>query len=178
VKNAVVGHGDCWTNNFLFKYDKDNKPIGFKFLDFQISRVSSRTLDLGYFLHTSPQIPIVNDRMEELLLIYHNEFTRFTKMMGYENKELTFDQLLEEFQEFRLYGVGMGILLAPAVSAQKEDVPDMEKMSTEISEELVDEFLGGWLKGDAVINKLVNLCSKHSMRVEFVSDFFKKNDTA
>lgn len=110
--------GDCWTNNFLFKYSEDGKPTDVKLLDFQISRVSSRTIDLGYFLHTSPQINIINKRIEELLEIYHNEFTRFAKKLGYENSELTFNQLLEEWADRRYFGISSGVLLAPAISGK------------------------------------------------------------
>jgi thiamine kinase-like enzyme len=128
MKNAVISHGDCWTNNMLFSYDQDNKLKGIKFLDFQLSRCAPRCIDLAYFLHSSIPIPNLNTKEEDFLRIYLDEFKRFLKILGTEPEDydLTWEDFMEEYMECKFYGVAMGLMLAPMLSAESKDVPDME----------------------------------------------------
>ncbi len=97
------------TNNFLFKYDeKTGKPLEVKFLDFQIARVCSRTIDLTYFLYTSPKMDILNNKEKELLQIYYDEFNAFVKKLGSEGPDSSFEEFHEEYNRFRPFGISLG----------------------------------------------------------------------
>ncbi|KAF5305766.1 hypothetical protein FQR65_LT07662 [Abscondita terminalis] len=53
---AVIGHGDCWINNILFKYnnqENSNIPTEACLIDWQFSRFGSPALDISYFLFSS-----------------------------------------------------------------------------------------------------------------------------
>ena len=49
----VLNHGDYWTNNIMFKYDKYGIIKNAKMLDFQMCRWSNPAIDLIYFTITS-----------------------------------------------------------------------------------------------------------------------------
>jgi hypothetical protein len=173
VKWAVVGHGDCWTNNMLFTYDEvTGKPLEHKFLDFQIARASSRTIDLNYLIYTSIPIEDLNTQEENLLRLYHDTFTDFALKLGYSNEELTFENLLKEMDEFRPYGITMGLMLAPILSANKEAVPDLENMEVNPDDmkdagaagDLAKEFYSEMMKSGLLVTKLVNIAQKHIRR--------------
>ncbi|CAG7835049.1 unnamed protein product [Allacma fusca] len=170
VKWAVIGHGDCWTNNMLFTYDDvTGKPLEHKFLDFQISRASSRTIDLNYFIYSSLPMKDLNTRENSLLRLYHDTFTHFAAKLGYSNEELTFENLLQEMDEFRPYGIIMGLLLAPILSADKDAVPDLETMdfkpdNAADSVELTKEFYAEMMKSDLLTLKLTNIAQNHIPR--------------
>jgi hypothetical protein len=47
---SVIGHGDCWTPNFLIhstKIDGKSVPVQAKMIDFQLSRYASPVVDIG-----------------------------------------------------------------------------------------------------------------------------------
>lgn len=134
---AVITHGDCWTNNMLFRYDSSTKtPVELKFIDFQMSRVGSRCMDLGYFMYTSPKIHILNEKEIEILQVYYDEFQFTAKSLGYFNHAHTFEELLKEYDEYRLYSLSMGCLLAPFISSESGDMPQFEERSEDRVEEV------------------------------------------
>ncbi|ODN01236.1 putative tRNA (guanine(10)-N2)-dimethyltransferase [Orchesella cincta] len=171
IEYAVVTHGDCWVNNILFNYDGDDSnksavPKAVKFLDFQLCQATSRLIDIYYFLMTSAKLDTINEREQDLLMAYYTEFTSFAERLGINTHErgLTYENFLKEVDHFRLYGVFMGLLLAPMLAANAEDIPDMEAMTEEDfsgkSEENSKKFIEDIYKGKA--NKKVEcLVMKH-----------------
>lgn len=137
VEHNVILFGDCWVNNFLFKYEEHDKagrfPVGMKFLDFQLATPSSRLVDLFYFLMTSAKLDVLEKREGDLLMTYFAEFTGFASVLGVdtEAKGLTWEEFLKEAKKYRLYGVCLGLLLAPMLAANASNIPDMDSFTKE-----------------------------------------------
>lgn len=47
---AIICHGDCWSNNNLFKYDENGKPIEVCLIDWQVTRYASPATDILYYI--------------------------------------------------------------------------------------------------------------------------------
>lgn len=77
----VLNHGDFHIKNLLFK-KKEEKVEDFYILDFQLCVVANPCVDLFYALYN--QISDVNrrTRRDEIIQIYHAEFTRILKRLG------------------------------------------------------------------------------------------------
>lgn len=139
VKVAVISHGDVWTSNLMFGYEKDDEGLRFptkvKFLDFQLSLASSRVLDIFYFLLTSCQLEVLEKAQKErdLLLIYYAEFTRFAQLLGVDTEGLglTWEAFQEEVDRYRFHGVCLALLLTPMFMAESGDVKDMDTVTKE-----------------------------------------------
>jgi len=181
IEHAVVTHGDCWVNNMLFSYDenedeKSTLPKTVKFLDFQLSQGSSRLLDIYYFLMTSAKLEVLNESEQDLLMIYYTEFTSFIQRLGVNTIErgLTWENFVKEADHFRFYGVFMGLLLAPMMAANSEDIPDMEAMTeddfTGNSEENTKKFMQDIFKGKGNM-KVESLVTKHLPKCKQAADF-------
>lgn len=76
---AVVCHGDCWTNNTMFKYDESHKPIDARLIDWQISRYASPVTDLLYYLFSCIAKEIRDQHYDEFLKTYHQSLSAFLK---------------------------------------------------------------------------------------------------
>lgn len=50
---SVICHGDCWSNNTMFKYDDKNTLQDICIIDWQILRYGSPVLDLMYYIFSS-----------------------------------------------------------------------------------------------------------------------------
>lgn len=75
----VIGHGDAWQNNTMFRYDIDGKPIEVIFLDWQTTRASSPVIDLVYYIFCCTTKTLRDSYYDELLQLYHQKLTEHIK---------------------------------------------------------------------------------------------------
>jgi hypothetical protein len=83
-------HGDCWSNNMMFKYqDPQNysKLEGLKILDFQLPMVGTPVCDLSYFFYSGGSKELF-DKLENYLNIYHESFSKAAKNLGSDPEKL------------------------------------------------------------------------------------------
>uniref|UniRef100_A0A1I8Q0R0 CHK kinase-like domain-containing protein n=1 Tax=Stomoxys calcitrans TaxID=35570 RepID=A0A1I8Q0R0_STOCA len=59
----ALNHGDCWSNNILFKYSDDGKVEDLLFIDFQNTNYGSPAQDLFYFIITSTLLFIITSNI-------------------------------------------------------------------------------------------------------------------
>ncbi|CAG9830312.1 unnamed protein product [Diabrotica balteata] len=74
---VVVTHGDCWCNNFMFKYqDPTDKttPQSLRIVDWQMSSFGSPCTDISYFLLANGSEEIL-DNFDTYLKIYQDKLT-------------------------------------------------------------------------------------------------------
>ncbi|RXG60647.1 hypothetical protein Avbf_04791 [Armadillidium vulgare] len=72
----VLIHGDCWTNNLLFKYNSKNKPVDLRLVDLQVSRLASPGSDINYFVYTSLTGDTRSKYFHDLLDAYYQSFSK------------------------------------------------------------------------------------------------------
>lgn len=72
---SVIGHGDAWQNNTMFRYDSNGKPIEICFLDWQTVRVASPIIDIIYFVFCCTTKELRDEYYDELLHIYHQSLS-------------------------------------------------------------------------------------------------------
>lgn len=103
----TFNHGDFWVNNMMFSYDESEKPIGIKFIDFQISNYNTSLRDILYFIFTSCNKELVANNLDELLTIYHKSFFAFLARFKIDStpysKESFDKQLKEEAGDMFVY---------------------------------------------------------------------------
>ncbi|KAK4884397.1 hypothetical protein RN001_000668 [Aquatica leii] len=113
TKYDVIGHGDCWINNILFKYENienPNFPTKICFIDWQFSRVGSPALDISYFLFTSTDTILRKKHYDNFIREYHNSLCSFySKLTDKSEICLPYKVLQEHLRKFSIYGLLMSI---------------------------------------------------------------------
>lgn len=147
-------------------------------MDFQVSRVASFAVDIHYFLYSSPQTLVLNDRESELTQVYFNEFTEFSKKLGVDTQgqyELTKENFDKEIERVRFYGVVSGFMLALFTSADAEDVPEMESIKEEDLQNTEDgkNFFLNMMKDKAIV-KIRNLAGVHLPKCKEMQKYLTK----
>lgn len=135
----VICHGDCWNNNFLFKYDENNIPVDCRLVDLQITRVASPALDLNYMLYCSMSGDIRKNNLENFFAHYYSSFA---SVMAAARKPsiFTLEQFKEEFYSKNLFGLMMGMMLIPIVLMDSEDAPSFDDFEGEDIVEVMEQF--------------------------------------
>ncbi|XP_070495614.1 uncharacterized protein [Chironomus tepperi] len=127
---AVLCHGDCWNNNVLFKYDKNETPNDLRILDFQIIRYASPVCDLMYYIFCCTTKSLRDKHYQEFLNVYYDELCSFISRLGSNPEKLfprqTFEKHLKEFGKF---GLIMAMIVLPIFTSDASDIPDMDELA-------------------------------------------------
>ncbi|XP_033204918.1 uncharacterized protein LOC117165700 [Bombus vancouverensis nearcticus] len=131
---TVFCHGDCWTNNFLFKDDSTNPDEEDVYLvDFQLSRVGSLALDLANLLYCCANGEIRRAHMTQLLQHYH--FHLMSSLHTLNPKQPPIDPsvmwelLNEEMRRCGRFGAGLALDILPISTCESNEAPDLYEES-------------------------------------------------
>lgn len=72
---SVVVHGDMWSNNTMFKFNRQNKPRKICLIDWQISRYASPALDIAYYMFLSTTRELRGRNYNIYLKTYHESLS-------------------------------------------------------------------------------------------------------
>ncbi|XP_063244577.1 uncharacterized protein LOC134544681 [Bacillus rossius redtenbacheri] len=134
---AVICHGDCWTNNILFKYSEgDETPEALCLLDLQLSRYSSPVTDIAYFLYCCTEGTVRREAYKSLLSDYYNSFSQFLRKLGSDpEKMFPYSAFKEHLSKFSQFGLAMALVAMPLFTAASEDTLGVEHFGKETADE-------------------------------------------
>lgn len=127
---SVLCHGDCWTNNVLFSYKSNGELSQTVFIDFQLMRYGSLTLDLVYALYLSVPYQLRRTHKNDLIQVYYKNLVKQLRLYGpfptelksEENLWHLIQQDLIKFSKFSLY---TGMDMVPILTCVGDDAPDV-----------------------------------------------------
>ncbi|KAK4875662.1 hypothetical protein RN001_012084 [Aquatica leii] len=129
----IITHGDCWTNNFLFKYDNSmnrHSPISVCILDWQIAHYGSPAHDLSYFMFTSTDKSLRDHHYSSLMDEYYKSFSDFLKELGGDpEKQFPFKTFQEHLKKYSVFGLYMTIECLFIMTSDVEEIPNMHSIS-------------------------------------------------
>jgi thiamine kinase-like enzyme len=132
----VLNHGDCWSNNMLFKYEEGNdEPLECCMIDFQLSRCGAPVQDLMYLFYSSTTQETRRKHMNELLQFYLDETLRVIKAKGIENAGSKFykniGELRNDMKKNEIFGFVIPCFVLPGVIAESDAIPDLDELMSD-----------------------------------------------
>ncbi|XP_037036438.1 uncharacterized protein LOC119074414 [Bradysia coprophila] len=127
---ATLCHGDCWTNNFLYKYDGNNDIAETCLVDFQLIRYGSPALDVSNLIFCCTDKLLRQNNMKTFLETYCKELVRSLRTLGplpsfCSTEEQLWTQMQSEFQIYAKFGLGLAIDILPISTCTPEEAPDL-----------------------------------------------------
>ncbi|XP_055637740.1 uncharacterized protein LOC129776235 [Toxorhynchites rutilus septentrionalis] len=136
TKLSVICHGDCWTNNILYKYDDKGSICETYFVDFQMIRYGSFALDLSYMIYCCTDASLRKTNLQNWLKIYHQQLVKSLKLLGSledlcTDEEDLLQQIKDEFKECARFGLGTAMDMLPISTCSSEEAPDLYVSASE-----------------------------------------------
>ncbi|XP_037797734.1 uncharacterized protein LOC119592915 [Penaeus monodon] len=133
-------HGDCWTNNLVFRYNEADVPVEVMLLDLQVCRQASLATDLNYLFHTSLEGQVRKTNLQTLIDIYFSAFLRVTEA-GKRAMPFSRQELRQEYRNHLEFGLLNAVLLNVMVLCEgginKEDQEGFSESMRDALDQLV-----------------------------------------
>ncbi|XP_048515631.1 uncharacterized protein LOC105693310 [Athalia rosae] len=121
----VLCHGDLWSNNMLYRYDDQGKPIEHIFVDFQLPIYNSPVWDITYFFSTC--LPDDGVR-QNLLLEYHETLKSTMRRLKCRTATPSLEEFEKKIQERKFLEVAVTLLMLPIILARGDEIKDLNDL--------------------------------------------------
>ncbi|XP_062712320.1 uncharacterized protein LOC109428074 [Aedes albopictus] len=137
---GAFNHGDCWTNNVMFGYDKATNSVQeIVLLDWQMARYGSPIMDLLSFLYLCGEIDLRREHFNDLLQTFYNAFaTTFRALGGQPEKSFPFEAIHAQMKLFGAQVVTMSTFAFPILSKLPDEF--FRKNADRTKEEFQPQF--------------------------------------
>ncbi|KAK9872370.1 hypothetical protein WA026_017828 [Henosepilachna vigintioctopunctata] len=112
-KFTCLLHGDCWTNNLMFKhknYDGQKKVEDIKLIDWQACRIGPPVFDISYTLYSGASKDVFSN-LKMYLNIYYENLSKTLALFDLDaNSVYPFEEMKRQWKKYYHYGT---ILAAP-----------------------------------------------------------------
>lgn len=123
----AISHGDCWTNNLLYKYSESGSVEKVCLLDFQITRYAPPVLDLLYFVFSCAERDVRDKHLDRLLREYHDTLSDALRRLGCDPDQVyPWETMQTQLRERGRYGLAMAAITVPLFLADSEEIPDLD----------------------------------------------------
>ncbi|CAH0550362.1 unnamed protein product [Brassicogethes aeneus] len=128
-KYNTINHGDCWSNNMMFKYD-NGTVSEITVIDWQLIKVGSPMHDLVYCLYTGTGKEVYS-QLDYIHKIYYNSLTSTLKEFNLDVEEIyPFEALKEDWQVVSKFAMMFAFMICKIKLAVQEDMFDLTDFDT------------------------------------------------
>ncbi|XP_017490721.1 PREDICTED: uncharacterized protein LOC108378927 isoform X1 [Rhagoletis zephyria] len=134
---SAICHGDCWVNNFLYRYEcvdditEQKNAVEVCLVDFQLIRYSSIALDIANLLFCCTTKAMRDEHLNAFIKLYTSEVFSWLKTLCTHIPESCdsadkFAKLFrEELKTYGRFALGLALDILPMSTCASEHAPDM-----------------------------------------------------
>jgi hypothetical protein len=124
---SVVTHGDVWSPNFLIKYGGDKTKIeNIIMIDYQLSRYTTLSVDLTFFLLTCVDIDLLQRKWDFFISLYHETLVKNLENLGSPRNLISLENLHDDLRTTMNCGVGIAIEAVIMSLLDEHEVGDLD----------------------------------------------------
>ncbi|XP_040565485.1 uncharacterized protein [Lepeophtheirus salmonis] len=132
---CVINHGDGWTNNFMFKHDKEGNLEDGVILDWQFPFYSSPVKDLAIFFGFSISPKERKEHTKSYLRFYYDRLSFHMDVLGLDVSQLyPFESMIQEYEDKYPILYFLTAQMLP-IFYMKSSIPEDDKVPIDISSE-------------------------------------------
>ncbi|XP_066995252.2 uncharacterized protein [Anabrus simplex] len=165
---AVLCHGDCWTNNVLFRYSETGDILEVCLIDFQLARYGSPALDLANLLYICTTGELRSSYMQKFLESYRSTLVETLSELGcfdpdlvkstpFASPNILGEMLHAEMRRCGPFALGLALDMIPICTCDSEQAPDMYDKEDTQSPEGNNTPVWSWNWNDACAKKMTEL---------------------
>lgn len=128
----TLNQGDPWLTNMMFKRDENGEAYDIKLIDFQCLRYASPITDLVFFIWTSANYDVLQNKLDALYELYLKSLNSTLEEMKFEEK-LSMKSVKE--QVVQLSPLVLWIVLVGRPMVMKSSYTDMDSIYSQCKEE-------------------------------------------
>ncbi|XP_066990443.1 uncharacterized protein [Macrobrachium rosenbergii] len=106
-----ICHGDCWSNNLLFRYEGD-EPVEVMLVDFQACQYATVASELNHLLYATVTSDVRSENLEGFLNTYYSTYNGILEAGGV-GPNFTEEELMDEFKNKNILGAIFVITCIP-----------------------------------------------------------------
>ncbi|XP_067645406.1 uncharacterized protein [Eurosta solidaginis] len=134
---SAICHGDCWVNNFLYRYEcaggktDQKRAVEVCLVDFQLIRYSSIALDIANLLFCCTTKMMRDEYLDEFITLYTTEVFRWLKILctkipeACDSAEKFSNLFREDLKAYGRFALGIAMDIIPISTCSSDQAPDM-----------------------------------------------------
>lgn len=125
---ATFVHSDFWVNNMMFRHDEKGELIDLKIVDFQLSAYDYGVKDLIFFLVSSANEEILDNKLDHMFDLYYSCFIKMLKTLKVDTEKFSkqkFDEILNRCGPVKF---NQCIMMAQVIQAPKKSISESENV--------------------------------------------------
>ncbi|XP_003706562.1 uncharacterized protein LOC100881796 [Megachile rotundata] len=125
---ATLVHNDFWVNNMMFRHDQRGQLIDMKIVDFQLCVYDYGVNDLIFFLVSSANKDILDNKLDDMIDMYYFRFVEFLKTLKVDTDRFTkqkFDQIVNHCATLKF---NQCMMMAQVIQAPRASTPEIKEV--------------------------------------------------
>ncbi|XP_076249222.1 uncharacterized protein LOC143188702 [Calliopsis andreniformis] len=138
---GTLVHSDFWVNNMMFRHGENGEIIDVKIVDFQLSAYDYGINDLIFFLVSSVETEILDNKFSDMLDYYYSCFIKYLKTLKTDTSKFskeTFDEIVSYCGPCKFYQC---IMMAQVIKAPRGSAPEMKDVNDDIFSHMVSDTI-------------------------------------